>query len=142
MWIYVLIFAIILYAFYKETEALGCGNISDGKDCDNANGKAVKGSASSSQDTTSQILNNIEYAADYHSRFVKWRAILIVSFLSMILLWFIVFRKFPDEWELVVGILVLFITMTSTTGFYRFHLYDHIEHNINDSVEILRSRCI
>ena len=140
MWIYIVIAGILLYALYKEREALGCSKFINGEDCDNANGKAVKGSNPSTSDTTSEILNKIDYAADYQSRFVKWRAVLIVSFVSMVILWFVLFRRFPNEWEIVTGTLVLFIFMTSAVGFYRFHLYDHVEHNINDATNILRDR--
>lgn len=140
MWIYILIIIVLLYALYKERQALGCGNFLDGKDCDNANGKAVKGSAPSPKDSCDQLLDKIDYAADYQSRFVKWRAFLILSFLGMLLLWFAVFQKFPSEWELVVGMLVLFLVMSSASSFYKFHLYNHIEHNIDESTEILRQR--
>ena len=140
MWTYILVFIIILYALYKEREALGCRGIFDGKDCDNDKGKAVEGSISSKNDNTPEILDKIEYAADYQLRFVKWRAFLIVAFLTTILLWFVVFQKFPREWELVVGILILFVAMSSATGFYLFHLYDHIKKNIDKSTDILRKR--
>nr|QBK86624.1 MAG: 3 transmembrane helices protein [Marseillevirus LCMAC102] len=140
MWIYVIVVIIILYAVYKERQALGCSYFFNGKDCDNSNGKAVEGSHPFTTDNTSEILDKIKYAAAYQDRFVKWRSFLIVSFLMTGLIWFIIYKKMPSEWELVVFLMVLFLGMSLSTNFYRFHLSNHIEHNIDESVEILRQR--
>ena len=140
MWLYILIVAVIIYALYKERQALGCGSILEEKDCDNANGKAVKGSLSSASDSTPEILDKIEFAADYQSRFVKWRSFLMLSFIGTVVLWFVIFGKFPTEWELVCGIIVLFLMSIAVDGFYTFHLYKYIQNNINGSIKILKDR--
>jgi len=143
MWLYILIFLAIAYALVKEMQALGCSSASvTGKDCDNANGKAVKGSGSYTTDSSQQILDNIDYAVDYNSRFVKWRSFFITSFVGVIMLWFVVFQKFPSEWELVVGIIILFLMLMLVNGFYHFHLYRYVQINVNESTDILRARNI
>lgn len=138
MWIYIFIGIFLIYALYKERQALGCGSMLDGRDCDNANGKAVKGTAPLSTDPPGVLLNKIDYAAAYQNRFVKWRAVFIVSFCTAMLLWFVVYKRIPSEWELVVVMTVLFVTMFMATSFYRFHLYDHINENIDASTNLLR----
>ncbi len=140
MWIYVIVVIILLYAVYKERQSLGCGYFFNGKDCDNSNGKAIEGSKPFKTDNTLKLLDKIEYAAAYQDRFVKWRAFLIVSFLMIGLIWFIIYKRFPSEWELIVLLMVLFLGMSLATNFYRFHLYNHVENNIDESVEILRQR--
>jgi hypothetical protein len=60
--------------------------------------------------------------------------------LGMLILWFVIFQKFPSEWELICGIMVLFLVMSLLDGFYRFHLYRLVQNNINDSTERLRKR--
>ena len=138
MWVYLFIGIVFIYIVYKERQALGCGNFFEGKDCNNAKGKAVCGSSPEEDDSIAKLLDRIDYASDYHSRYVKWRSFLIVSLLTMLLLWFILFREMPGEWELVVGILILFVAFSSITNFYKFHLYSHIEKNINTSTELIR----
>ena len=140
MWVYIIVFIVLLYALYKERQALGCGNFFKGKDCNNANGKAVLGTASLPSDSTSEILDKIKYAADFDSRFVKWRAFLLISFCATVFLWFVIFKRFPPEWELLIMLLILFTTLSLAAGFYRFHLYNFVEQNIDGSVEILRNR--
>lgn len=140
MWIYILVFVLLLHTIYKERQSLGCGNFFEGVDCDNGNGKAVRGSAPQKGDIESELLNKIDHAAEYNSRFVKWRIFFILSVVMMGLLWFIIFKKFPTEWEFVVGIVVLFSLMASTSSFYDFHLHEHVKNNVQKSVDILRER--
>ena len=141
MWIYILVIFIIIYATFKEREALGCPvNFLNGEDCDNGNGKAVRSTESNTGDSTPAILDNIDYAADYNTRFVRWRSYLLASFFGTLLLWFIVFQRCPKEWELVCGIIVLFLTFSLLDGFYVFHVYKCVESNIDNSTNILRDR--
>ncbi len=140
MWIYIILAIVLLYALYKERQALGCGNFFEGKDCDNINGKAVKGTTPYPNDSSEELFDKIELAAGYQERFVKWRLFLIVSFLATMLIWFIIYKRFPTEWELITAMLILFFAMSSASGFYKFHLYNYVKRNINESVEILRER--
>ncbi len=140
MWIYIIVTIVILYALYKERQALGCSNFFDGKDCDNINGKAVKGTTPFSGDSSEELLDKIELGARYQERFVKWRAFLIVSFLATLLIWFVLYKKFPNEWELITVMLILFFAMSSASSFYTFHLYNYVKRNIGDSAEMLRER--
>lgn len=141
MWIYIIIIALSLYALYKERQALGCGgiiSIPDGKDCDNANGKAIKGSKPHSHDKPHTICDKIDFASSYHDRFVKWRAIFLFSVIATLLLWFVLYQKLPSEWESVVSILILMLLAILAHGFYKFHLEDHVKKNIQTGTEMLR----
>ena len=141
MWIYILIIFIVVYSIFKEREALGCpSNPLNGKDCDNDSGKAVKGSNPSEEDNTFELLDKIKYASCYNSRFVRWRGIFLASFFGTLLLWFIIFQKIPNEWELSCGILVLFVIFSCVNRFYLFHVSKCIEDNITGSVDILEER--
>lgn len=140
MWVYCIFIVVLVYALYKERQALGCGNFFDGVDCDNPNGKAVIGSMSYPTDSSNEILDKIDFAADYNSRFVKWRSFLLLSVISVIVMWFIIFRRLPSEWELVCGTMVVFIAANAYSSFYKFHLYAHVQKNIDNSTDILRSR--
>ncbi len=138
MWVYLLIGLILAYALYKERQALGCQFNSE--DCDNKNGKAVKGTSSSHHDSTQKIYNKIKLAGCYKDRFVFWRIAVIVSFICAIMVWFVLYRRLPNEWELVVLMLVISSVLYTTNSFYKFHLCDHVKKNISEAVDILQSR--
>lgn len=140
MWIYASVTALLIYALYKECQALGCDNPLNGIDCDNKSGKAVKGTSSNHQEPTSEILRKIDRAASYNTRFVKWRSYLLMAFGTTMILWFILFKKIPTEWQLITCMLVIFAAITLLSGFYHFHLYKHVKGNIHRSVNILRER--
>ena len=138
MWIYIIIIVLFVFCIFKERQALGCkGWLWQGKDCDNGDGKAVKGSKPHPNDSKQTLLNKIKFSAAYHQRFVKWRIFVIVSIIASILIFFLIKRRVPSEWEMVICMMVLFLCMSLATNFYRFHLYNHISKNIDDSVEYL-----
>lgn len=140
MWLYVCVTIFVIYLIFKERDCLGCPSIFTGQDCNNLQGKALIGTDSSDSDTPSQILEKISFAADYQSRFVRWRSFVIAAFFGMIMLWFVVFQRIPTEWELICGMLVMFILLSFVDGFYKFHLHKHIQNNIVDSVDRLRGK--
>jgi hypothetical protein len=139
--IYILICIIFVYAIFKERESFGCPEyISIKEHCDDNEGKAIRGTKSNSLDETSTILDKINYAADYDTRLVVWRSYFILSTISTIVLFFVIFQRFPTELELVCGILVLFLTFYFLNSFYTFHVYQKIKSNIDNSTDILRKR--
>ena len=139
MWVYILIGVLLLYALYKERQALGCPEVPIGE-CNNKEGKAVLGTSPHPEDSVEDLLSKIFSGACYQDRFVYWRVALFDSFLFAVISWFILYRRFPSEWELsvllVVGVSVLYITK----GFYKFHLDDHVKENLQVSVEFLKQR--
>ena len=142
MWVYLLVVLVSIYALYKERQALGCPDFPNIEDCDNKNGKAVKGSGPHPRDSNLIICSKLKLAGAYNDRFVFWRASLLVSLVSSVLLWFILYRRFPTEWELVVSMTVISSVVYFTQNFYKFHLSDYAKKNIHQAVEILRYRGI
>jgi len=140
MWVYILFVVFILFALYKERQALGCPDIPDGRDCDNSNGKAVAGTKAYEDMSTEQILGKIEYASHYQDRWVKWRTSFIVAVLATFMIIYLMYQRVPTEKELAIYTIVLVMAITLTSGFYRFHLSDHVTRNIDEAVNILRNR--
>jgi len=139
MIIYAFVIILVLCLLFKERECLGCSSILSGEDCNNLLGKAVIGTAPNHRDSNSVLFSKIKHAADYKNRFVTWRGFVIVSFLIMLGLWFVIFKKYPSEWELVTGMVIIFLGMSLTANFYKFHLSDLVRKNIYDSVDLLKS---
>jgi hypothetical protein len=140
MYIYIVIIIIILFAIYKERQALGCPNIPDGTDCDNANGKAVKGTKPSNNDSNNVIYEKIILGSKVSERMVTWRLSLLLSFFCVFIMYFFMYQRIPLEKELAIGMFVITAIVYFTLNFYKFHLYDYVENNIFECIEILRSR--
>jgi hypothetical protein len=141
MWGYIVIGLIAFYALIKERSMLGCSVIPTTEDCDNANGKVTKGCMPNASDSSDQLFKKITFASKYSDRIVVWRQALLISLISMFGIWAILGRGIPTEYQLVVGMVVITAIVYFAFGFYKFHLHDYIHHNINASVDILRSRC-
>jgi len=138
MAIYGGIVGLSLYALYKEGEQLGC--TSDLMcDCDNANGKVVKGSAPAQDDTVDQLLNKIDYASEASSRDVVWRRSWLSGVILITIAWLVIYYKIPDQQEMLAGAIIIAAGLYFLYNFYKFHMYDHITKNIKASTKMLRS---
>lgn len=140
MWCYFIILLLVVFCIYKERQALGCKDIPDGSDCKNNLGKAVIGTKSNFSDSDKKIFENIIFASEYANRDVVWRRAFLISCVSAIVIIWILYQRLPSEIEFTVIIIVITILMYSSSNFYKFHLIDHIQNNITESVNILKSR--
>lgn len=144
MIVYATLLILFVYALSKERESLGCFSIFENlfqcKDCDNAQGKAVRGTSSSEKDSNDDIFQKIKLAASYSDRFVIWRFCFILGLLATILIHFLTFSSFPSEKDLIIGTLVVFSMVYFAMNFYKFHLVSYIRKNIEKSIEILKER--
>ncbi len=140
MWIYILLSIGIGYALYKEREALGCPTLPDGTDCDNANGKAIRGTDPQKTDSLETLFSKIKKAADFADRWVMWRIALLISVPCTFLIFLMLYKRIPTEIELLTSIFVITALIYFTLNFYKFHLINYAEKNIDDSVDMIRSR--
>ena len=129
-----------IFILYKERQALGCPNIPDGSDCDNKNGKAVKGTEPYSNDTTEVIYKKIEEAACFVDKWVVWRMAILIALFSIIVIYYFLENKLIGEKELFIGTFVIAATIYFAINFYKFHMISYVERNIEKGVEILRTR--
>lgn len=167
MYVYIFVGILLLFALWKERQALGCSdNPFTTTDCDNANGKAIRGTKSSPGDSTPTVVGNIKKAADFADRWVMWRVALLLSFPCVVIIYFFLnssiltssgktcfsptgkdddiicslVKSFPSEKELVVGMFVITTVVYFTMNFYKFHLINYARRNIDEGVDILASR--
>ena len=137
MWITVLIVVLVIYAIFKERQAFGCPTIPNCTDCNNQKGKAVIGTLPEEGDSPSDIYGKLRKAGSYRERMVTWRRSLIFSFFLCVFLWYILYQKFPGDYNLLVFIMVTILCIYMFDSFYNFHLHNHIKQNINLSVDYL-----
>lgn len=169
MYVYILVAILLIFALWKERQALGCPDnpFAFSIDCDNANGKAVKGTRSSPDDPTSVVVEKIKKASDFADRWVMWRIGFLVSFPCVVITYFFLnssviasaagkqcfsptgkaedimcslVKSFPSEKELVVGMFVITALLYFTLNFYKFHLINYAKKNVDEGVDILSSR--
>lgn len=97
MYIYIFVAVLLIFALWKERQALGCPeNPLNFTDCDNANGKAVKGTRSSPSDPTPVVVKKIKEAADFADKWVIWRVGFLLSFPCVVLIYFLTNSPSPS----------------------------------------------
>jgi hypothetical protein len=137
MWGYIIIAFIFVYALYKERQALGCPTIPDGTDCDNCNGKAIKGTKPTHSDSVHTIKNKIKKAADFSDRWVVWRIAVMLGIVCPLIFFFFLYQRLPTEYEWTLSAFVITVAIYFTLNFYKFHLIDHAKNNISEGVDML-----
>jgi hypothetical protein len=137
MWVYAIIGAILIYAIYKERQALGCPTFPDGRDCDNANGKALTGTEPFPHDSPYELEAKIRKASAFMERWVVWRFSVILSFCSVMISMFFIHQRIPTETELAIGMFVSSTLIYFTMNFYRFHMGRYVEENVNKGLSML-----
>lgn len=140
MIVYAVIFLLLIYAVYKERQALGCPSIPTGKDCNNEDSKAAKGTKSSDSDSTPILINKLRSGASYSFRHVEWRSFFILSVLASIITSYMINKRFPTEVEMCVISVVICFLLCSFRCFYEFHLHSIIRRNVNETIDILQKR--
>jgi hypothetical protein len=132
--------AVLIYVIYKERQSLGCPNIPTGEDCNNAEGKAVKGCKSRKDMPSKEILGKIKFASNYEDRWVKWRMFFMTAIFVTFSVTFILHERLPSGKEIIIFTSIIMLALTLTSNFYKFHLSNHVTKSINESVKILKSR--
>jgi hypothetical protein len=140
MIVYGLIAGAVGYALYKERQALGCPDVPDGTDCDNANGKAVKGTKPFITDSLEVIFKKIKEAADFADKWVMWRIAFLISVPATFLIYYFTHHRIPVEKELLIGMFVITSTVYFTLNFYKFHLINYAQKNIDEGVDLVAKK--
>ena len=143
MWLYLVTFITILYALYKERQFLGCPTIPyPNVDCDNANGKAIRGTYPYPSDPIPVIAKKIREAANFGEKWVVWRTAFLISLPCILTIYFILYQRLPEEHEMIVGMFVITAIVYFTLNFYQFHLIAYAKKNIDEGVSILERRVL
>ncbi len=137
--IYAFIVVLVVVIFAKERLSLGCTSNPLEK-CDNENGVAVVGTVPNASDSKDVLLKKISKAGNYTSRFVTWRKTIVIAFIAIAAIWGLILKRIPSGWELLLGMTLIFVIITSVEGFYKYHLYDIVAKNVDDSVDLLRNK--
>jgi hypothetical protein len=139
MYIYFLIAVIFVYALYKERQALGCRTIPNGVDCDNRNGKVVKGTTPSLNDSTEVLLAKLEKIAHAHEEFVAWRISFMLAVVATLLVFYVCFQRLPSEVETMCSVLAIFSIIYFSFNFYNYHVWRYISQNTEDIADYLKT---
>jgi Ca2+/Na+ antiporter len=82
--------------------------------------------------------DNLEYIIEDLSYVVSWRTHFLVSVISILLIYFLTFRRIPTEWELVIGIISIVLLLTIITNFTNYHIIMFYQKNMIDLWENIK----
>ena len=136
MIIYIIIIALLIYAFLKERAMLGCPMFHG--ECNGEDAKPLKNTKPSPNDTFNTTVTKIEKASSWTRNTVYWRRAYMISVVSCIAFIWIFAYRFPSERELLLGIFVLGAILCISFNFYQFHLNGIAEERISELINHLR----
>jgi hypothetical protein len=141
MIVYGLVGCLLVYAIYKERQALGCRLIPNGSDCRNDLGKTVIGTKSDLSDSNEELYEKLKNAIYAGDRFVVWRLSVILAFICGLVIWCMCFQRIPTETELLVSLVTISALIYFSFGFYKFHMWDYVHKNAEQTLKYLYGRC-
>ncbi len=134
MWIY-LIFAIGgLYALLKERELLGCtSNPTDAwKQCDK-----YRNIPQPTSYDPEKLYATTSRTIDFVTTKVEWRSNLVTSLIACLVLWYVMFRRVPTEWELLTVTFVIYAILFMKDSFFKYHFYKPAGNILKEEAYIL-----
>lgn len=135
MWVYLIVALALAYALYKERESMGCSGYNLMRWCSIKDGKVIDPETIPSEGDDVDILLRKAYKSNNGTPcLVGWRRNFMLSALIVVVLWFALFKRMVNEWELVVGIVVVFCMLSAADTYYNHHILKPVVHNTADSI--------
>jgi len=135
MYIYAIIFSLLIYAIYQEII-----DLSDSRYID-------KNSIPNSNDSCYKLLQKYKKSISYFymNSTRSWRIPYMSTIFILFLIWYIIFKRIPTEWELLIcGSPVLLFLYTVLT-YYQHHLTKNFTNhlvNISNHLENKLEKCL
>ena len=104
------------------------------------NGKIHYKGFGTSEESLDTLLNRIYWVADSDGRNSKWKRALLIAVVSTFLICLILFHRVPTARELLLILLIIFITTLAVFGFFRFHADRFTPYYIRQNVTLIRQR--
>lgn len=117
---------IVYYILQLELKDIFCSNGFKGGIKGDGCGKHLYNGKPESTDTLDQSLNKVLYLADYNKKSVKWRRCLVASFIGAFVIIAILNERIPKVTELLMTMLIIFVTMYAFYNYFQYH-YDDIQ---------------
>lgn len=141
--IYAIIIFLIFYAIIPtEKDDLTCPDGPNTKDkslCREGNGKTYNGSRAFKTDNVSVLLGKITIAAKANTHDVMWRKSFLAGMVCVIFLYMFVHKHFPSGCDMVLTIFITAVIFYFCHILYQHHHYTHIQKNITEAVDMLKS---
>ena len=127
MYIYAIFFILLIYAIYQERIDMSERRYINPNSKPNSNDSAYK------------LLQKYKESTSYfYINWIRWRVPYISTIFIIFLVWYIIFKKIPTEWNLVTCGGPIFLYLYSVWEFYNHHLIknftDHLV-NISNTLE-------
>ena len=140
--LYILIILLVRYASKMELSDLGCPYVGCDKSlCHDGNGTHYQGCDPEPNDTSVELGKKIIKASMIHRKTVYWRRSILITLASLIILWLVLFQRFPNGPELMTGMFILGGIWYFSFNFYNYHHFDHAHKKLVKSVKALVEKC-
>lgn len=104
------------------------------------NGKIHYKGRGSPDESIDQLLNRIYWVADADGRTSKWHRAFFISILATCLIVLVIFHRIPTPREIILLILIIFVSSLAVFGFFRFHSDRFAPYYIRQNINFARQK--
>jgi hypothetical protein len=139
MILYIIILSLSLFVLYFEGREYSV-SFKNRDFFDVKNSRLCRDNIISDSDNVPSCFSKLKNIILYNNEFVFWRVCFIISLLTSILIYIVVYKTFPDEWSLFTYMLCIFIISYFVLNFYLFHIHKDVSNIINNNISILMTK--
>lgn len=136
----IVLFLIILLAYALICEANDIYRNEKSSKLAGGNGKIHYKGLGSPDESLDTLLNRIYWVADSDGRNSKWKRAFLIAIVATFLICLILFHRVPTARELLLILLIIFITTLAVFGFFRFHADRFTPYYIRQNVNLIRQK--
>lgn len=141
---YILLFVGVGYVWSVEHKDSQCPSLNSNKDeCEQGGGMSFSHTQPQPGDSCATLLQKIYKGAGAEYEAVKWRKALLLSTLSMVLVWIMVGKGqdiLPDWKTMYMSIAIVFGVILGSYMYYSYHVYGKSTAWIRRSTQILSEK--
>jgi hypothetical protein len=141
--IVIVISAILYYSVAKERRELGCFRVSIDRQCDDDESVYVKNTKMEKNDNCEDLLQRIGSIVSYHEKGGVWRRSLIISSISVLVI-FLVYNinlKFDNIYYYLILLLLIFTLLYFYHNYINYHHFRRLKNNGIEIMNEIKKRC-
>lgn len=143
---YVILAVVVIWVWRVESIDVKCPDFdSDEARCKNEGGMSFSGTRPADTDSCQDLLAKLRKGAGAEQASIKWRRALVLSSVSMVVMWVLVGTPgtLPDWKTLYLSILIGYLVLFSSFNYYSYHVYGTAERWMKDAIrELEQKSCI
>ena len=141
--IIIVIASILYYSIAKERLELGCYRVSIDRQCNDDESVYVKNTKMEKNDNCQDLLDRLGSIVSYHEKGGVWRRSLIISAISVLVIYLVynINLKFDNVYYYLILLLLIFTLLYFYHNYINYHHFRRLKNNGIEILNEIKKKC-